>query len=209
MSGTPNKRSTMTLYSGVSDPYSHMARIVLAEKGVTVDITDVDANQKLRDELNELNPYGTTPTLVDRELVLYPAEYIMEYLDERFPHPPLMPVYPVARGRTRLMIYRINHDWYTLIEKIQRNEDPKTVQQAQKALRDGITSVAPVFSEMPFFLSEEFSLVDCCFAPLLWRLPILGVELPPQAKSVIDYTERLFSRESFIASLTSVERGMR
>src|SRR5579871_872191 len=121
MAVVANKRSVMTLYSG-SDPYSHRARIVLAEKGVTFDLYEIDVENQV-DALVEINPYNTVPTLVDRDLVLYESEIIMEYLDERFPHPPLMPVYPVARARSRLMLHRVNRDWYTLMDKIL---DPKT-----------------------------------------------------------------------------------
>ena len=211
---TPNKRTSMTLYSGLTDPYSHRVRIVLAEKGVTVDIYDVDKLPKANEELKELNPYGVPPLLVDRELVLYQSELIMEYLDERFPHPPLFPIYPVARARSRLLMYRINRDWFSWMDKILAakktgNEDPIQLEQARKILTEGLTSIAPVFTEMPYFLSEEFSLVDCCLAPLLWRLPLLGVTLPEQAKSVLLYADRLFNRESFIASLTEAEQNLR
>lgn len=212
MSVAPNKRSIMTLYSGALDPYSHRVRLVLAEKGVSVDILDVGRSSRAREELNQLNPYGAVPMLVDRELVLYQSEIMMEYLDERFPHPPLMPVYPIARARSRLMMYRVNRDWYTLMDKILsagEGDDSASTLQARKELREGMTSIAPVFSEMPFFLSEEFSLVDCCMAPLLWRLPFLGVILPSQAKSVLVYAERLFKREAFLASLTEAELAMK
>jgi RNA polymerase-associated protein len=212
MSVAPNKRSVLTLYSGETDPYSHRVRIVLAEKGVLVDVLEVNRSSKVRDELNQLNPYGAVPMLIDRELVLYQSEIMMEYLDERFPHPPLMPVYPIARARCRLMMYRINRDWYTLMDKIllaEEGDDSVNIAQARKELRDGMTSIAPVFSEMSYFLSEEFSLVDCCMAPLLWRLPMLGIVLPTQAKSVLLYAEQLFKREPFLASLTEAELAMR
>lgn len=210
MSVVPNKRSVMTLYSRSLCPYSHRVRIVLAEKGVTVDILDVEKNPKAREELNELNPYGSTPCLVDRELVIYTSEIIMEYLDERFPHPPLMPVYPVARARTRVMIYRINRNWYSLMDKILKRDSlsPNELEEAQKELKESIVSIAPAFSDMPYFLSEEFSLVDCCIVPLLLRLPMLGIELPSQAKSVLLYAERMFQREAFVASLTESEKAL-
>lgn len=205
-----NRRSIMTLYSGNKDPYSHRVRIVLAEKGVTFDVIDVDTSNKAREALEELNPYAETPTLIDRDLVLYNSEIIMEYLDERFPHPPLMPIYPVAKGRSRLMISRINRDWYSLMKTIHNEMVPSSEKDvARKKLTDSIVSVTPVFSEMPFFMSEEFSLVDCCIAPLLWRLPSLGIELPEQAKPVLDYAEKIFARESFQASLSDTELAMR
>lgn len=204
------KRSTMTLYSGTSDPYSHRVRIVLAEKGVTVDIIDVDSSHKAIEELATYNPYGSIPTLVDRELVLYKSEIIMEYLDERFPHPPLMPVYPVAKGRTRLMMHRVNIDWYSQMDIILSDQaDRERIEQARKNLTSSLTSITPVFAEMPFFISEEFSLIDCCIAPLLWRLPIMDINLPAQAKAINNYADRVFAREAFQASLTETERMMR
>lgn len=209
MAMAASKRSIMTLYSGAADAYSHRVRIVLAEKGVSFDTVNVEASPKAVEELVEYNPYGSLPTLVDRDLVLYRSDIIMEYLDERFPHPPLMPVYPVAKGRSRLMIYRINQDWYKLMDIILKNSDQELVKKARKELSDSITSVIPVFNEMPFFLSEEFSLVDCCVAPILWRLPILGIELSPKAKPVLDYAQRIFKRNSFQASLTDAENNMR
>lgn len=210
MAVAPNKRSIMTLYSKPDCPYSHRVRIVLAEKGVTCDILDVTKMPKAMEEMKELNPYGTTPTLVDRELVLYTSEIIMEYLDERFPHPPLMPVYPVARGRTRLMIYRINRNWYSLMDKIlNAKEEGRSADSEKKELTESLVSIAPAFSEMPFFLSEEFSLIDCCLMPLLWRLPMLGVELPSQGQPVLSYATRMFERESFAVSLTDAEKTMR
>ncbi|MEY3182971.1 MAG: hypothetical protein RLZ35_956 [Pseudomonadota bacterium] len=208
MASLANKRSIMTLYSG-SDPYSQQVRIVLEEKKITCEVLDRHANPRVQQELLECNPYHSVPTLVDRELVLYPALNIMEYLDERFPHPPLMPVYPVARGRTRLMMYRVERDWYQPMERILANGSPAVVEASRQELRDSLVSVTPVLSDMPYFLSEEFSLVDCCIAPLLWRLPLLGITLPKEAKPVIDYAERLFARESFQASLTIAEKAMR
>lgn len=207
---TASKRSIMTLYSGRSDPHSHRVRIVLAEKGITADIIDVSTSEQAFEELAIYNPYCTVPTLLDRDLVLYKSEIIMEYLDERFPHPPLMPVYPVAKGRARLMIYRVNEDWYSLMNVILNpQETSQNIEQARRDLRDSLTSVVPVFAEMPYFISEEFSLIDCCIAPLLWRLPKLGVTLPPQAQPILNYAERIFQRESFSASLTDVESRMR
>ncbi len=207
MAVVANKRSVMTLYSGPADAYSHRTRIVLAEKGVTYDTCNIDENN-LPDSLMEINPYSTVPTLVDRDLVLYGSEIIMEYLDERFPHPPLMPVYPVARAKSRLLLHRVNRDWYTLMNKILRPTDEAEQDKARTALRDSIISVAPLFDDAPYFLSEEFSLVDCAIAPLFWRLNLMGIEIPPQIKSVSAYAKRLFERESFQVSLTDAERAM-
>ncbi|MBW8189496.1 stringent starvation protein A [Neiella marina] len=203
MAVAANKRSVMTLFSAIDDLYSHQVRIVLAEKGVTFEATYVDADNP-SEELAEVNPYGSVPTLVDRDLVLYRAQIITEYLDERFPHPPLMPVYPVARGRSRLMMHRIEKDWYSLVEKIFNNDD---AENARRELREGLLAVAPIFAETPYFMSEEFSLTDCFLAPLLWRLPTLGIELSGRgSKELKTYMNRLFERDSFKASLTETER---
>ncbi|AYA63296.1 MULTISPECIES: stringent starvation protein SspA [unclassified Alteromonas] len=204
MAVAANKRSIMTLFSDTIDIYSHQVRIVLAEKGVGVEISYTDPTN-LPEDLIDLNPYGTVPTLVDRELVLYKSHIIMEYLDERFPHPPLMPVYPVSRGQSRLMMHRIEQDWYSLAARIFRNEGD--VEAARNELREALLSLGPIFAEMPFFMSEEFSLVDCYLAPLLWRLPALGITLTGNgSKEVNAYMNRIFSRSSFKASLTDQER---
>jgi len=202
-----NRRSVMNLFSSATCPQSHRVRMVLAEKGITVEILDVDVNQKPED-LIDLNPYNTVPTLVDRELVLYDPHTIVEYLDERFPHPPLMPVDPVSRARTRLALYRIEHDWYELVPALE-SKGEKTSSKARKQLRDSLTASAEVFEAMPFFLSDDFSLVDASIAPILWRLMRYRIELPRQAKPVLDYAERIFARETFQASLTEAEREMR
>lgn len=201
------KRSVMALYSGALDIYSHQVRIVLAEKGVSVDVLNVDANHPCEDLL-ELNPYNTLPTLVDRELVLYNSRVIMEYLDERFPHPPLLPVYPVARAKSRLMMYRIERDWYTLLDKMM-GDDVDDAKAAATELKEGLVSLTPVFEDMPYFLSEEFSLVDCCLAPVLWRLAEFGIVLPRNAKAIMKYMDRVFARDSFQVSLTEAERELR
>lgn len=208
MAVVTNKRSVMTLYSGPNDPYSHRVRIVLAEKGVTFDLYEIDTDAQ-PEALIELNPYNSVPTLVDRDLVLFESEIIMEYLDERFPHPPLMPVYPVARARSRLMLHRVNRDWYVLMNKVlAKNADLNSVDEARKALKESLVSVAPMFKDLPFFLSEEFSLVDCVIAPLLWRLKFMNITMPPEAKTVTEYGKRLFDREAFQISLTEAERAI-
>ncbi|HBY55458.1 MAG TPA: stringent starvation protein A [Coxiellaceae bacterium] len=201
------KHSTMVLYSDALDIASHRTRIVLAEKGIAVNIIYVDSNNPPEDLLT-INPYNTLPTLVDRDLVLYEAGIITEYLDERFPHPPLLPVYPVARAKCRLMIHRIEHDWLTLINIIQKGKKNEA-DDARKNLRGQLITIAPVFSEAPYFLSEDFTLADCCLAPMLWRLISLGVELPSQTKPIGDYMNRLFARDSFKASLSELERELR
>jgi RNA polymerase-associated protein len=207
--GVVTKRSSMTFFSDGESPYSHRVRIVLAEKGVAVDVIDVDPSNK-PEELAELNPYNDLPTLVDRDLVLYEPNIMMEYLDERFPHPPLLPVYPVARAQSRLMIHRIQKDWCNLADIILKNEDPAAVEAARKQLQESLTTTAPIFGEKPFFMSDEFTVVDCCVAPLLWRLPILGLDIPERAMKFIDaYMDRLFEREAFKASLSEAEQEMR
>lgn len=208
MSIAANKRSSMAFFSDPSDHYCHRVRIVLAEKGIAVDIIDVEPDNH-PEELIEVNPYNTVPTLLDRDLVLYEPNIMMEYLDERFPHPPLLPVYPVARANSRLLAYRIQRDWCGLVDVLSNPSSSATaLTKARKELRESLTGVAPVFAEMEFFMSEEFSLVDCCLAPILWRLKHFGIELPPQAKPLQDYMDRIFAREGFIGSLSAVERNM-
>jgi RNA polymerase-associated protein len=182
----------------------------LAEKGVTVDIEDIDANN-VTEEILEANPYGTLPTLVDRDLALYESKVVMEYLDERFPHPPLLPVYPVARAQSRLWIHRIEKDWCNLVDSIIASPDAKKTEAIRKEFKESLISISDIFVEMPYFMSEEFTLVDCCLAPMLWRLPQLGIEIPStrQTKPLLDYIDRVFERPSFQESLTDLEREIR
>ncbi len=209
--GVVTKRSSMLFYSDGYSQFSHRVRIVLAEKGVTVEIVDVDIYDKPED-LAALNPYNSLPTLVDRDLVLYEPNIMMEYLDERFPHPPLFPVYPVARAQSRLWIYRIDRDWSGLVEKLQAEDGtPGELDKARKELRESIISVSPVFAEKPYFMSDEFTIVDCCVMPILWRLPEIGIRLPETkaTKHLLEYRQRLFAREAVQASLSEQEREMR
>lgn len=202
----PNR---LACYTDPADHYSHRVRIVLAEKGVAAEIVEVQSG-RLPAALAELNPYASLPILVDRDLTLYEPGVVMEYLDERYPHPPLLPVYPVARGNSRLLMYRIQRDWCAPVDRILAADTPESARaQARSELRDSLVGVAPLFAGRPYFLSEEFSMVDCCLLPILWRLPQLGVELPRQAKPLLDYMERLFARPAFQASLTATERAMR
>lgn len=206
MAVVANKRSVMTMYSDAKSPYSHRVRMVLAEKNITVEIVDTDPVD-ISDDIMDLNPYGTLPTLVDRDLVLFESRIIMEYLDERFPHPPLLPVDPVSRAGARLFTHRVDKDWYSKMNDILAGG--KGVAKARKELRESLIAAAPIFAHKPYFMSDDFSLVDCAIAPLLWRLPQLGIELPPQAAAVEAYAARLFERESFKDSLTESEREMR
>ncbi len=194
----------MTLYSRPECPLSHRVRIVLAEKNIGTDIIDVDIHNPPEDLL-DLNTYNSIPVLVDRDLVLYNSQIIMEYLDERFPHPPLMPVDPVSRARTRIMLYRIDKDWYSILDDIS-SADAHRADQARKTIREGLILLSPVLARKPYFMSDEFALVECSLAPILWRLSHYGIELPSQAKPMKDYARRLFARDTFQASLSEIER---
>lgn len=198
----------MTLYSGAVDILSHRVRIVLAEKGVSYDVVNIEARGKPEDLL-ELNPYGSVPTLVDRELALYEPNIIAEYLDERFPHPPLMPVYPVARAKARLIIYRFDNEWGPLIRKLESGKG-NDLRAVAKELTGYILQLLPLFNSSPYFMGDEFTLVDCCIAPVLWRLPAWGITFSPaETKAINKYTDRVFQRDSFQASLTESEHELR
>lgn len=203
-----NRRSVMTFYSDPADPSSHAVRFVLAEKAINVEIQSIQGDAQ-PEELSELNPYNNILTLVDRELVLYEEQIIMEYLDERFPHPPLMPVDPVSRANNRMFRYRIKRDIYEAIDGMLEPGSNKVAHESLSAVRDQFTAIAPVFAQKPYFMSDEFSLVDCYLAPVLWRLPHYGIELPAQAGPLLKYAGRVFERESFQVSLTELEREMR
>ena len=207
MSIVTKRSSSMTLFSDARDHYSHRVRMVLAEKGVTCDI--VDPNKKPED-LAEINPYNSLPTLLDRDLVLYEANVIMEYLDERFPHPPLLPVYPVQRALSRLWISRVEKEWSNKLDLLMAGKGRETVlTKARKELRESIIAIAPIFGEKPYFMNEEFSLVDCCVAPILWRLKEVGITLPEKStRPLHKYMQTMFEREAFRASLTEAEIEM-
>lgn len=208
MASLSSRRSVMTLFSSPDCADSHRVRIVLAEKDITFDVINVAGNEKPED-LAELNPYNTTPTLIDRDLVLYDARIIMEYLDERFPHPPLMPVDPVTRAHSRLALYRIEKDWFSLVSDIESG-DAKVADPARKILRESVLSAAEVFAVKPYFLSDDFTLVDCTIAPILWRLPKYGIDVSADtAKPILQYMDRVFSRDAFQVSLSKVEKAIR
>ena len=202
-----NRRSVMSLYSDPTDPASHAVRFVLAEKAINVEIHQVTMENKPED-LNDLNPYSAILTLVDRDLVLYEPQIIMEYLDERFPHPPLMPVDPVARASNRLYRYRLQRDFYALVDDVE-SQDKGVSNPARKCLRDHLSTLAPIFAQKMFFMSDDYSLVDCYLAPILWRLPAYGVRLPAHAKSLQRFADRIFEREAFAQSLTEAEHELR
>ncbi len=201
------RRSVMTLFSAPADPWSHRTRIVLAEKGIAIELVNVDLND-LPEDLLDLNPYHSVPTLVDRDLVLYDSRVIIEYLDERFPHPPLMPIDPVTRAQFRVALYRVERDWYSLAREIEQGET-ESANHSRKVLGEAICASADVFKAKPFFLSDEFSLVDASIAPILWRLPAYGIELPVQAQPIVKYMNSIFSRSTFRSCLTGAERDMR
>lgn len=203
-----SRRAVMTLFSAPDEPYSHRTRIVLAEKAVEIDIIDVVPG-RYPEDLLDLNPYHSLPTLVDRDLVLYDSRVIIEYLDERFPHPPLMPVDPIQRAQFRLALYRIERDLYTLAQAIDEDHEKKNVVHNRKVLRDAILQSADVFKVKPYFLSDEFSLVDATIAPILWRLRRYEIDLPPQAQALAKYASMLFARPSFRSSLSEREIEMR
>lgn len=206
MASIANRRSVMVLYSDSVTPISHCVRIVLAEKDINVEINYVEGDNK-PEELIELNPYNSVLTLIDRELVLYNAQIIMEYLDERFPHPPLMPVDPVSRAINRQFRYRVMRDLYKLVDDLDGDNDIAAA-NARKIMRDNLTAIVPVFEQKPYFMSDEYSLIDCCMAPLLWRINTYGIKLPSSAKSLIKYGERLFERDAFQTSMSNTEREM-
>ncbi len=207
MVSVANRRSVMVLYSDSISPIGHSVRIVLAEKDINVEINYVTDEQR-PEELNDLNPYNTLLTLIDRDLVLYDAQIIMEYLDERFPHPPLMPVDPVSRASNRQLRYRVITDLYSLLEDIE-GEDAAAAASARKNLKDNLTAIAPAFAQKPYFMSDDYTLIDCLLAPLLWRLDHYGVKLPASAKLLTQYGESLFEREAFKISMSDTERELR
>ena len=208
MAVVANRRSVMTLFSRPTDIHSHRTRLVLAEKNINIEISNI-VGPELPEDLMDLNPYHTVPTLVDRDLVLYDSRVIVEYLDERFPHPPLMPVDPVTRAQFRLALFRIETDWYSIAEEAETSADGKLGTKSRKMLRESILQSTELFGARPYFLSEEFSLVDCTVAPLMWRLPVYGIDLGKDAEPIQEYMDRVFARRSFQESMTELEQEMR
>ena len=202
-----NRRSVMTLFSKPTCIHSHRTRLVLAEKNINIEIVSVDGPD-LPEDLMDLNPYHTVPTLVDRDLVLYDSRVIIEYLDERFPHPPLMPVDPVTRAQFRLALFRIETDWYQFAEQFDTDGERKLPAKSRKLLRESILASVELFAAKQYFLSDEFSLVDCSIAPILWRLPVYGIDLGSQSEAIEAYMKRVFDRRSFQESLTELEQEM-
>ena len=203
MANITSRKSAMILFTSSNCIMSHCARLVVHEKGVPADIEFFDPNEPPEDLL-ELNPNGNSPTFVERDLVLYDARIIMEYLDERFPHPALHQMDPVSRANARMLIKRIDQDWYPLLDEIQLNGEKKAV-KAKKMLKESLIAAAPVFDASPYFMSDEYSMIDCVMAPLLWRLPSIGIDIISLGKGITAYANRLFSRKAFQESLSREE----
>lgn len=197
----------MTLYSGTICPYSHRCRIVLFEKGMDFQVIDVDVFNKPED-LAVMNPYNKVPVLVERDLILYEANIINEYIDERFPHPQLMPADPVMRARARLFLHRFEQELFCHIEGLESGI-AKNVEKARIAVRENLTQIAPVFSKQKYMLGDEFSMLDVAIAPLLWRLDHYGIQLDKDAMPLMKYAERLFSRPAYSEAMTPSEKAMR
>ncbi|NMF97410.1 glutathione S-transferase N-terminal domain-containing protein [Aromatoleum toluolicum] len=197
----------MNLYSGTTDPFSHRCRIVLFEKGMDFEVIDVDLYNKPED-IAVINPYNRVPVLVDRDLVLYESNIINEYIDERFPHPQLMPPDPIMRARARQLLHTFEHELFSHIDALEKNQKG-TVDKSRAHVRDQLVQLAPIFVKQKFMLGDEFSMLDVAIAPLLWRLEHYGIELPKAAANLMKYAERIFSRQGFIDALTPSEKVMR
>ncbi len=197
------KKSAMSLYTDVNSISSHSLRILLRDKDVECDMRYVNSAEK-QEALFEFNPYGETPVLIDREMVLYEFYPVVEYIDERFPHPPLLPPDPIGRGKARLTIARMQRDWILEVDQQMAAGKPLS-DELKQSIRDGLTSLSPLFNHQLFFTGDDYNLVDVMIAPLLWRLKILGIKLPDKAKPIQDYADRLFAREQFELSLSQQE----
>lgn len=206
MTNITSRKSVMTLFSTPTCVLSHSARLVMYEKDVTADIEFFDPSEPPEDLL-ELNPTGISPTLIERDLVLYDSRIIMEYLDERFPHPPFNQMDPVSRANSRMLIKRIDQDWFQLLDEILNSGEKKSA-RAKKMLKESLIAASPIFDSSPYFMSDEYSLIDCALSPLLWRLPSLGIEIESLGSSITSYANRLFSREAFEKSLSEAEKDM-
>lgn len=211
MTSLLGKRSSMVLFHNEIGHQSHKVRIVLSEKGITADLEALDP-ENLPKEILEVNPKGFLPLLIDRELALYKSQLIVEYLDERFPHPPLLPVYPVSRAHIRLFIKRIEKDWCVIFDELISGKAKESkAKKLRTELKSQILGMSQILKEKPFFMSDEFSLVDCCIAPILWRLPLVDIELQKDTKTkpIYEYMQRVFTKSCFINSLSELERDIR
>lgn len=198
----------MVLYSGTTCPFSHRCRFVLHEKGMDFEILDVDLHNK-HEDLSVMNPYNQVPVLSERDLFLHESNIINEYIDERFPHPQLMPVDPVMRGRARLFMFRFEKELFAHVRTLESSPSTKEANKAREGIRDGLTIIAPIFAKQNYVLGEELGMIDITLAPLLWRLQYYNIDLPKSAAPILKYAERLFQREAFILSLTADEKAMR
>ncbi|HRO60713.1 MAG TPA: glutathione S-transferase N-terminal domain-containing protein [Burkholderiaceae bacterium] len=202
----------MVLYSGTTCPFSQRCRFVLFEKGMDFEIRDVDLYNKPED-ISIMNPYGQVPILVERDLILYESNIINEYIDERFPHPQLMPADPVMRARARLFLFNFERELFIHVQQLERRDQPKDatklMEKARQQVRDRLTQLTPIFIKNKFMLGDEFSMLDVAIAPLLWRLDHYGIEMPKSAAPLLRYAERLFSRPAYIEALTPSEKVMR
>ena len=198
----------MVLYSGTTCPFSQRCRLVLFEKGMDFEIKDVDLFNKPED-INVMNPYGQVPILVERDLVLYESNIINEYIDERFPHPQLMPADPVMRARTRLFLFNFERELFVHVQTLENSNNPKLIEKAKPAIRDRLVQLAPILLKNKYMLGEDFSMLDVAIAPLLWRLDHYGIDIPKSAVPLMKYAERIFSRPAFIEALTPSEKVMR
>ena len=208
MTSVANRRSMMELYSGNTCIRSHQVRFVLAEKGILTEINNIDGSV-VPEDLMALNPYVSLPTLIDRELILYDSRVIVEYLDERYPHPPLMPVSPVERAKLRLGLATIERDFVEPAVALDLVLGTRVENAHRKKLKSLLTSSADLFGIKPFFLSDVFTIVDCVIAPILWRLDLFGIGLSGNQESINSYKERVFSRVAFKESMTEDEEEMR
>jgi RNA polymerase-associated protein len=198
----------MVLYSGTTCPFSQRCRFVLFEKGMDFEIRDVDLFNKPED-INVMNPYGQVPILVERDLILYESNIINEYIDERFPHPQLMPADPVMRSRARLFLFNFERELFVHVQTIENSKNPKLIEKAKPLIRDALTQLAPILLKNKYMLGDDFSMLDVAIAPLLWRLDHYGIELPKSAAPMAKYAERIFSRPAYIEALTPSEKVMR
>ncbi|MEY3971098.1 MAG: hypothetical protein RLZZ80_796, partial [Pseudomonadota bacterium] len=197
----------MVLYSGTTCPFSQRCRLVLFEKGMDFEIRDVDLFNKPED-IAVMNPYGQVPVLVERDLILYESNIINEYIDERFPHPQLMPADPVQRARARLLLLNFEREVFIHVDALEK-QDPKKVDKARAIVRDQLSQLAPVVTKSKYMMGEDFTMIDVALAPLLWRLDHYGIEMPKAAAPVLKYAERIFARPAFFEALTPSEKVMR
>jgi RNA polymerase-associated protein len=199
-----DSRAMLTVYSNPSCPYSHRTRIALLEKQIEANIIQVSEHEILPEDVCAATPFNTLPIITDRDVTLYDSYVITQYFDERYPLPTLLPTDPVQRAQARLMLHRMDSEWYSLLPNLEADKP-----RAKKTLQEDLIVLAPIFAETPYFMSESFSILDCWLAPLLWRLPLFNIKLPDKAKAVENYAQRIFNRDSFSASLSLIEKNMR